>query len=238
MRAVSYIITIIGLVIYIYSLTLDTYINEDEYKSKYREISGENRSEQFYELRDEYLTLKFPLADYGLTIVIVGLILLFVFNKGWSEFKTLPSKGWIIAIGLGAVLTTVIAYVADLFNEYSRGSAPHWADSLGIPLMSVPPMLILLLIWYGLNLIGLKGDFKAAVPVSTFRFRKMNYWYLIISIVTSIILVLMIIDGYFWDLIPGFLWLYFYISILIGKWAVKIEKINLEKTTKANSKYS
>lgn len=224
MKTLPFIIIVIGLVIFGYSLTLKPYTNEDEYNSKYLKISGENRSELFYDLREEYLTIKYPLADYGLTTVIIGLILLFIRFKGWSEIKTLPSKNWISSIGFAAVLTTILCYVGDLFNEYSRGSSPHWADSLGIPLMSVLPMFLVLTIWYGLNLIGLRGDFKANVPISSFRFSSINYWYLIISVLTLVLIILMIVDGYFWMLIPGFLWLYFYISILIGRRTAKIEK--------------
>jgi hypothetical protein len=225
MKTIPYIITVIGLVIFGYSLTLKPYTNEDEYNSKYMQISGENRSELFYDLREEYLTIKYPLADYGLTTVIIGLILIFILFRGWSEFRTLPSKKWIISIGFAAVLSTVLCYVGDLFNEYSRGSSPNWADSLGIPLMSVLPMLVILTIWLGFNLIGLRGDFKANIPVSSLRFSNINYWYLTISILTIIILILMIIEGYFWMLLPGFLWLYFYISILIGRRTAIIQKL-------------
>jgi len=229
MRTTAYIVTVIGLVIFGYSLFLEPYTNEDEFNTKYMEITGDDRSEQFFELRNEYLTIKYPLADYGLTITFIGLIAIFVFYKGWSEFKTVTSKGLIIGLGILATLTTTILYVADLFNEMARDSAPHWADSIGIPLMSVPPMLIFLLIWGGLNLIGLRGGFKTGVPVSSLRFRQINYWYLIISILTSIIIILMIIDGYFWMIVPGFLWLYFYISILLGRQASRIDNSEIQE---------
>lgn len=229
MKTAAYIITVIGLVIFGYSLFLEPYTDEQEFNAKYMEITGEDRSEQFFELRDEYLTIKYSLADYGLTITFIGLIAIFVFYKGWSNFKTVNSKGLIIGLGILATLTTTIFYVADLFNEMARGSAPYWADSLGIPLMSVPPMLILLLIWGALNSIGLRGDFKTGVPVSSLSFRQINYWYLIISILTSIILILVIIDGYFWMVVPGFLWLYFYISLLLGRQVSKLEKVEIQE---------
>lgn len=217
MKQLAYIITLLGLLIYVYSTFLEPYTNEEEYNSRYLEIKGDDRTEQFYTLRDEYLTMKYSLIDYGFTAIILGFIMIFIFRNGWSNFKSLPSKNWIKTIGFVAVLSTIICYVGDLFNEYSRGSYPHWADSLGIPLMSVVPMLIVLSVWYGLNLLGIKGNFKYNIPISSLRFNKVNYGYLIISILTLIIIILVIIDGYFWMLIPGFLWLYFYISILTGR---------------------
>ena len=56
MKTTAYILTIIGLVIFGYSSTLDPYTDEKEFNSKYINISGEDRSEQFFELRNEYLT--------------------------------------------------------------------------------------------------------------------------------------------------------------------------------------
>lgn len=225
MKTLANIIIGIGLVIFGYSISLEPYTNEIEFDEKCMALTGDDRSAQYFDLREQYLTSKYVLVDYGLTITNVGLILLILYYKGWSEFKTPKSKGNIMGLGVFAVLITTMAYVADMFTEMARGSSPPWADSMGIPLMSVPPIFILLLIWSGLNMIGLRWGFETGVPFSNFKFKKINYWYLVISILTLVIVFTVIIEGTFWMIIPGCLWLYFYLSLLLGRQTRKTNKI-------------
>jgi hypothetical protein len=114
-------------------------------------------------------------------------------------------------------LLSIIGYIGDLHLEMLRGSYPHWADSLGIPLMAVPVLIILSMIWIGLNLIGLREPFKTGVRVYPLKRGTYNAWYLSILIITVMLAVVLVSEGYFWQVIPGFLWIYFYISILLGR---------------------
>jgi hypothetical protein len=222
MKIISSLIIITGISLLGYSFTFDRYTNEQEYNEQYLSLTGPSDSEKFYEIRDKYLTPKFKLQDYGLTFIFSGLILLFLsFNKG----KTPSRKIIIILIGFAAALLSNIAYVGDLFLEMYRESYPHWADSLGIPLMGVPGLLILSFIWVGLNLIGMSEPFKTRVQMIPLKKDNLNKWYVSILLLTILLTFILIIDGYFWQVIPGFLWAYFYSSILFGKREAMIEKI-------------
>lgn len=131
---------------------------------------------------------------------------------------------WIVIIGILAALLINIGYIEDLRTELHRGSFPHWGDTLAIPLMATPFFLLLSLGWLALNSLGMKRAFKTKVSIFPFKTDNLNYWYLIILLLTVLLTILMIVAGDFWQVLAGFVWMYFYISILAGKRMAKIEK--------------
>lgn len=229
------IILIIGIVLIIKSISYQRYTNEKVYQDKYMELTGEKGdSEKFYKLREEYLTPKYDLENYGITSIILGFGVLTVSLIGLNRLKTPSKKIWIVIVGIIAALLTNVGYVGDLFLEMYRDSYPHWADSLGIPLMGVPFLILISLGWVGVNLIGIKGDFSTGVLIFPFKLDRLNLWYAIILVLTIILTVWMIKDGYFWQVLSGFLWIYFYSSIMIGIRQAKIEKIKTEANKGSN----
>lgn len=215
---------ILGVFLFVHSISYDVYTNETVYKSEYLKLNGETGdSEKFYELRENYLTPKYKLEDYGITFIILGLITLLVSLIGLNKLKTPSKKVWIVMIGILAALLTNAVYVADLLLEMNRDGFPHWADSLGIPLMGVPFLIFLSLTWVGINSLGILNYFKSNVLIFPIRLHKLNIWYLTILFITVAFTLFAIIDGYFWQVLPGFLWIYFYASIMIG---IKEAKLN------------
>jgi hypothetical protein len=228
LKKIGVIALTIGIIIGAYSLTLNPYSNEQEFNEKYMALNGaKDASEKFFNLRDEYLTPKFELENYAITFCIIGIIIFLIGLKKSKIFRV-PSKNKIFLIGMFAALLTVVGYVGDLFLETYRESAPIWADSIGIPLMGVPYQLIIFLIWAGINSLGLLGKFKTGVDIFPIKFENLNYWYAFISVITIVITLLLIASAYFWQIIPGLLWLYFYLSILSGRRVINI-------TTSANT---
>jgi hypothetical protein len=212
--ALSALIFITGLLLFERASKLETYTNEQEYNDQYQALSGRGDSEKFYKLREKYLTPKFELQNYGLSLVFTGAVLMIL---SLDRLKTPGRKIYIVLTGVSAALLSIIGYIGDLHLEMLRGSYPHWADSLGIPLMAVPVLIILSMIWIGLNLIGLREPFKTGVRVYPLKAGTYNIWYLSILIIAVLLTVVQVFEGYFWQIIPGFLWIYYYISILLGR---------------------
>ena len=211
-----------GVFMLFHSSSLEKYSNEQEYRNKYQElIYSENKSTEFYKLRSDYLTAKFKLEDYGLTLILTSIPLLLIFIIGIENLKTPSKKIWLVIIGILAALTTNIGYVGDLFLEYNRESYPHWADSLLIPLMGVPFSIMMCLGWVAL-LIGITSDLKTNILIFPFKIKTLNYWYLGIWLLTIILTITVIIEGHFWQVLSGFLWVYFHTSILVGSKKTKI----------------
>lgn len=224
---IGILLLVVGISFLYMSTTYERYTNKEEYQSKYMQLKdGENRTLQFYELRSEYLTPKFELEDYGFTLSLLSIPFVLISIRGIGKMRTLNKKSWISAIGIFAALLTCSGYVCELFFEMGRDSYPYWADSLAIPLGGAPILLIVSLTWVALNLIGLNGDFKTGVLIFPLKFDNLNYWYLTILILTTVVLALEIIAGNFWQILSGFLWIYFYLNILTGLRQARIERIN------------
>ncbi|MFA6200628.1 MAG: hypothetical protein WC679_09515 [Bacteroidales bacterium] len=74
-------IIVLGFLLSIASLMYNRYANENEFQEKLLaldEISS-NNSEKYFKLREEYLTPKFVLENYGITSIIVGSIILVIY---------------------------------------------------------------------------------------------------------------------------------------------------------------
>lgn len=224
MKTTGIIILTIGLILLGISFGLKRYTNEKEYNAKYSSLTGESDSERFYKLREEYLTPKYDLENYGITLILTGMTISILSFIGLDKLKTPKKKVWIALIGILAAILTNISYVGDLFLEMYRDSYPQWSDSLAIPLMGVPFVILVSLLWTGINLIGISGNFKTNVNILPFKYDNLNYWYVTILTITIAITLMTIATGYFWQVISGFLWTYFYLSIMLGRRKARINK--------------
>lgn len=210
---------VVGFAFWGYSTSLDRFTDEKTYNEKYYAIdySDKDASDQFHLLREQYLTSKFDLENFSFTFITTGFILLIAGLVGLKNLQTPTKKYMIVAIGLLAAAVTCMAYVGDLFLEMDRGAYPSWADTLAIPLMDTPVILIVLLIWTGIVLIGIRNPFATGVRLFPLQLWKTNKVLLVILVLTVLLLIYVICIGYFWMVLPGFLWAYFYLSILLGR---------------------
>ncbi len=219
-KYIAFLLSAIGLCLLCYAASLETYTSEQDYFDKYELLYGSSDTEAFYTLRKEYLTPKYRLEDYGITLLILAVSLLVLFHRGWKTF-TPHKKSYIALVGLAAVFSTSIALVGDLFLDGIRGEFPIWADTLIIPLMSIPPILLVLFIWYALQLTGFIGTFKTNVQLSI---QKFNIPVLLYSLQLAVVLVftcIIIFEGAFWFLAPALLWCAFFAYLLVGKGSIE-----------------
>ena len=222
MKRISIGIIIFSLLSVGYSFFISAYTDEDEYQEKYmaldwQELGSRNASDKFYELREEYLSSKYKIQDYGFTFLVLGLATFILFKKE-PPFHAPSSNAKVALIGFVAAALTTGGYVGDLFLEFYRGSYPWWADSLGIPLMGVPLLAFIFFGWAALNILAMNGQFTAGAPISLKSIKGSNYFYLTLLVVTTLIVALCAIDAYFWMVIPGVFWLYFYASLWAGRY--------------------
>ncbi|MFK5895118.1 MAG: hypothetical protein QM504_18040 [Pseudomonadota bacterium] len=168
-------------------------------------------------MRDKYLTNKYRYQDYGVTFIILGVFIAVLMRSGWSGFSAPNAKWKISLLGYSAGILTGAGYIGDLFLESFRGSYPHWADSLGIPLMGVPIITFIFIGWAAIHMLGMSGKFESGVTISNMGLNGLNLWFSFVAVITALIVSLCIYDGFFWFVTPGLLWLYFYLSILAGR---------------------
>jgi hypothetical protein len=211
----SAILLLIGLAIIGYAYSLTPYKDEALFNERYMALSA-GQSTEYWKLRDEMLTPKFQLQDYGGTLIAIAAVISIVSRKGWKQVKSPTSRATMFGVTFAAPFLTVGAYVFDLFQGFDRGEFPHWADSIGIPLMGAPVLLAFLLVWSGAHLAFLRGPYQP-VPLVLAVSRKSSWWLLSVSAVTGVLVVLCASVGQYWYAIPGVVWLYFYISLAAAR---------------------
>jgi hypothetical protein len=168
-------------------------------------------SQAYHAARGQALTPKYRLQDYGATVLVLGLVVAIL---RWRPLNAPGSKLGFISLAVIAPTLTAVGFVFDLVQGQSRWEFPPWADSLGIPLMGVPVMLLLGLAWAFAHFIFLAGvPRRAGVPISYIAVRQGNPWLHVICCLTALLILGMIFDGAYWYAVPGMLWLYFYASI-------------------------
>jgi hypothetical protein len=207
----SAILLLIGIALIGYAYSLAPYKDAALFAERYMALS-DGQSTEYWQLRDEMLTPKFQLQDYGGTLVAIAAVVFIVSRKGWRQLRSPNSRATLFWIAFAAPFVTVGAYVFDLFQGFDRGEFPHWADSMGIPLLGVPVMLVVLLVWSGAQLVVLRGSYQSA-PLALAVSRKSNWWLLSVSAVTVVLVAFCASVGQYWYAIAGVVWLYFYISL-------------------------
>lgn len=202
----------IGAVLFGYALTLQPYKNEKLFMERYMSMSV-GQSEEYWKLRDEMLTPKFQLEDYGITLAVMSLFAFLATRKNRTFLRSPNSRAALVVLGIVLPFLTVGGYVFDLFQAFDRGEFPHWADSMGIPLMGVPIQFTILLVWSLAHLSFLRGGYHPSTSLSHAVSLKSNWWLLFVSATTALLTISCAVLGQYWYAIPGALWLYLYLSL-------------------------
>ena len=179
--------------------------------------SGQNA--EYSKLRSEMLTPKFQLQDYGGTLIAAAVGVFLFSRRGWRNLKSPKSRATLLGLAFVVPFLTVGAYVFDLLLGFERGEFPHWADSMGIPLMGTPVLLVVLLAWSGAHLAFLRGSYQPAL-LSQAASRKANWWLLLVAALTVVLVALCTSFGQYWYAVPGVAWLYFYLSLATARRAI------------------
>lgn len=209
---------IIGIALFGYSLTMDPYTDVDLFNETYMSMTHEH-SVQFYALRDEMLTPKYRIQDIGITSILFSLSVMALFKIGAGRIISPSKKSYLIILAFVLPLITIAGFVFDLFQGMYRTEFPYWADSLGIPLMGVPVLFLMLLIWSLVHLALIKN--VTSQHLSTAISLRLNPWLILISSITVLLILLCTYEGLYWLAFPGLIWLYFYLSIGVSRLNLK-----------------
>lgn len=209
---IAAILLAVGAALLSYALTLPPYKNEALFMEQYMAMSA-GQNEDYLKLRDEMLTPKFQLEDYGITLVALAVAVFLVTRKGHMGLRSPSSRKAFVALAILLPFLTVGGYIFDLLHAYDRREFPHWADSMSIPLMGVPIQFIVLFIWSLAHLGLLRGAYRPSIPLVNAVSLHANWWLLFISAFTTVLVLASAAGGQYWYVIPGVFWLYLYLSL-------------------------
>lgn len=200
-----------------YAMTKPVYTDESSFMQQYMAIDytkDKDASIKFYQLRDKYLTSKYDLINYGITIIMIGVLFLGTHLFGGKNLTVPRNKIRLFITGIAAVVLTSAGTILSFSLELLRGDNPHWADSIGIPLSIEPIVFTVLLFWALLHLLFVRGTYTPTAKVlDVFKYPKRNIWLSFISAITLFILLFEISMGQFSMILPAGIWLYYYLSI-------------------------
>jgi hypothetical protein len=220
--SVSPLIQTLGLMKYVLaliaiSLALLAYANSmpayhDSPNGKYWADVPDRDSGKYHEARAAALTNKYKIQDWGCTLLIYAIV-----YGIYIRFKGIPaptSKIGMLVAALAGPALTALSMILDLSQGLQRGEFPPWADSIGIPLMGVPPIFAISLAWSLGHLVLVAGARKSTRQRLSIRaVRSGNKWLLAVSSITALLLIAVSAEASYLFVVPGVAWLYFYTSI-------------------------
>ena len=154
MKKINKIVLVIGILSFLYSLTLEPFKNYDIFQNKTMEIGEsvmetKNKYTEYDKLRNSHLTIKYEMFDYSMIMIITSLFVGFIsFAK-----KANVSKLKKMLLGFLSFLSLILSFYIDLFIYVSRDGAPYWGDLIGIPMYYIGEITIYILIYFAFNLL-------------------------------------------------------------------------------------
>ncbi len=237
MRAVLILILLVGLGLFSYSLTMD-YYKDKQAADKLISGSYDIGKSEYYKKESELRTHKVTFMDLGAGISIASIVILgFLIFK---RIKTLSDLLKIKSINKTAIFIMSNALWLILipgtywyyFFRGGRGDYPPFADSIGIPIMTQIPFLLILMI--PLNLfIGLTM-IKSTIPSRIF-IRADNYkgkaifWEIFFGfwlIINLFCFVIFVMDGDHFSIPVNMFFTYVLLTLRAGqinKWTIENE---------------
>jgi len=230
---IALFIGIIGILILAWSSTFEPYKDSSEISMAMQNYPQGNTntqaaSEKYLATRHSQLTPKYSLEDYGLTLIVLALIVLFITwiysIRSFSDLRNIgtPNNIWIIVIiGIAASILTPLSTGASLILGSWRNEYPPWADSLGIPLMGLPIMFVVFLLF--VTLFSFLGNLNFTGGQNIyFVFRKgmqpKSWYWAMFGIPMFLSILVTITSIYAGDIlliIPSFLWFMFFLFLFV-----------------------
>ena len=195
-------------------MTMEPFTDFEIFMEKYMAMSN-GQSDDFYTLREEMLTSKYRLQDTGISIILFTVAFMSLLKIGGNNICSPSKKSTIVILAILLPVISVSGFIFDLFQGMHRNEFPHWADSLGIPLMGVPIQFGILILWSLVHLIFIKN--VTSTPLLQAVSFKLNLWIMFISVITVLLVLLTAYYGQYWYSFSGLTWLYFYLSIGVSR---------------------
>lgn len=206
-----------GILLLIVSFRMSPYKDEGAYRQAYSALRS-GQSDEFWALRDWSVTNKYRLADYGVTLLCLAAGTALARRRGRWRVATPAYRGVLIALAPFAASLWAVAYLYDVLLGNWRDEYPHWADSMGIPMMYAAYSIIPYLAWALLHLLFNIGPYQGGVSLSHAVTGKNPYrlWLLTVSFLAGALLIYCTALGQYWYAVPSAVWIYYYLSLAAG----------------------
>jgi hypothetical protein len=193
------------------SSKMDPYKDPEKFRTEYSKMKSGD-SEKYFKLRDELVSSKYAYMDHGISLIMVAFLLLIA--KYSRLFSHAPkTRIGLVILGIFLPFLTVVGYAFDLIQGESRQEFPHWADSLGIPLMGVPVMLLFLLV-LALAMYGhVHKDFLPRTSLRLAFKKDGEKGHFVLAGPAGLVAFCSFVYGQYWYWLPAAGWAYYFLSL-------------------------
>lgn len=196
MKKIGFIIILIGILIYFNSINILKVLNiYDEETTRY------------------YKSSEYVLDNYGLILVIIGVLLVKIFYKGFNNFRIPKRKQVVTFIGIGAVCSTLLIFIEFMIHEIIQGSHTRliYYDIKDLIIIIIP-----LLLWFFAHQSIIFYKYNGYQLVKNLTMKNSSFWLKSILFFTLIISLFSIYSGSFTLTLTCVTWSYYYLCLLIG----------------------
>ena len=100
------ILLLVGVAILAYASSIAPYKDEALFMARYMALTA-GQSAEYWKLRDEMITPKFQLQDYGGTFVAAAVCVFLVSRSGWRHVKSPKSRAALVGLAFATPFLTV-----------------------------------------------------------------------------------------------------------------------------------
>lgn len=212
LKGLSAVLFTSGAALWGYAQTLEPF--NDGFQQ--RAYQFEESTSEFLVMREEFLTPKFAIEDYGLTLIVLAALVLVVAMR---DLKSPSSKKLLAVLVLLAPLLTVFATAYYYHLSVERVEYPP-ADKIAAIERSFtfePLLLTGLFLWPVLNaVLFLRKGYSSNLLREAFRWRS-NWWLMLCAVFCAIKFAYAVRYGYYYDVLALAAWIYLYLSISAGQ---------------------
>lgn len=219
--SIAAVLLVIGVGLLMYSSILSPYTDELEFNRRYLQlVAGQNA--EFHALLKEFLTAKYELLDYSLTLIALAALAWLVGRYGEGGIKSPSTRRLLVRLAHVAGFLLAFALVFTVLQSYARGFYPRWADSIGLLVAAGLVVWLLAIVWTVAHLRLLPREYPAAQPLQLAISGKMNPWLMLLALASMGLAVLGASQGAWQFMAAGLLWSYVYFSIAASRRAVQL----------------
>lgn len=215
MKIIAAFLLALGVGLIAYSCVIPPYTDTALFNQRYSALHA-GQSKEFFALRDSMRSPKYKLQDYGISLMALSFGLLALSRKGWRNIKSPRSRAGVTGVAVAAPVVASAGFMLDLMLGSLREEFPHWADSLGIPMMGIQAIFVFTLVWSLAHLIFMRRRYRSEYLWRALSPRA-NWWLLANAAIAAALALLFFFSANWWNVMSFAAWTYFYLSLAASR---------------------
>ena len=215
MKELTALFFILSIAFSIYGYQAEAYTNKAAFEKVRNEWQG-NDYTAFSKSIDKHLTFKHKAQKYALTFAVCT-ILMIVLIKKKLPLKSASTKQFVIVLGLVSALLSLGAFWINNYWLQIHQLLPIGETANQVFLQKVNWLLVFYAAWLGIHATAFQPPYNINFPFNRLNLSYINVFYLSTAIMAVGFMMVCIVGGEIFYLLPTLGWVYFHLNILAAK---------------------